>query len=224
MIIVDDNFMDQATNATASTSVSPEVNSSASAVVPPSVAAAPAPVVSNDPKTSVEAAKPNEVAKADAQPVTESYDFKAPEGVSLDQELLGEFKGIAKEAGLKGEVASKIFELGPKMMQKMQEAQAKSFADTREKWVSEVKSDAEIGGNKCAESQELAIRATRFLESKSPGIKDLLEKSGWGDNPVLFKAFRAIGQALGEDSIVDGSGGKATPSLGKLFYPTMQTK
>lgn len=152
----------------------------------------------------------------------EVYDFKAPEGMVLDQELLGEFTGIVKEAGLKSDVAKKIFEVGPKLMSKWQAAQAENFLKTRESWVNEIKNDKDFGGDKFQSTVDMAIKGVSFAEKHSPGLRKLLQETGWGDNPVLVKAFRAIGQALGEDTMVGGSTGNGgEKTLAQRLYPNM---
>lgn len=145
-----------------------------------------------------------------------SYEFKMPEGVELDKALADEFTPLAKEAGLKPEQAQKMVDLYAKAQQK----QAEAYAEAQAKWVDEVKGDKEIGGEKLPETLANAKRALDFIGD--PALKELLNSTGFGNHPVLVRAFNKIGKQLAPDNFV---GGQRGPSGGedpaKTLFPSM---
>jgi len=160
--------------------------------------------------------------KAKSETTTQNYEFKNAE--NLDKEVLGEFTNIAREAGLKGEVAQKIVDLAPKLIERVTQAQNEAFQEQRNEWVKEVQADKDVGGPKFKESQELVFRGVNFLDAKVPGWKQFLDTTGWGDHPLFFKVQRVIGQALGEDKTINGTGENKSLTDAQLFYPSMRKK
>lgn len=166
-----------------------------------------------------EAAKPEvkaeEAAKEEApKGAPESYaDFSAPEGVELDQDVLGNLKTIAKELNLTQENAQRIVDLGVQMQQKQSEA----WQAQVEKWVGEVKSDKEIGGDKLPENLGIARKAVDAFGS--PELKALLDSSGLGNHPLMIKTFVNIGKAISEDGFVTSS---KTAGTSKSFFDKSQ--
>ncbi len=157
--------------------------------------------------------------KAEGAP--EKYEFKAAEGVTLDADLVTELSTVAKELNLPQEQAQKFADLGGKLVEKtakgIQEAQTKSWAEARTKWVTEIKTDKELGGSNFSQSREMALRAVRF--AGVPELKQVFD-SGWGDHPALFKAFVKFGKALGEDRMIDADVNAGSKSAAQVLYPS----
>lgn len=166
--------------------------------------------------------KADEKAKLENAP--EKYEpFSAPDGVTLDQELVGEFSTAAKELNLSQEKAQKLVDFGPKIMQRFVEAQSKQWGEIREGWVNDLKADKEFGGEKLNETVQRAKRAlSKFGDEKL--VKLLLPPSkggtGFGDNDALIRLLAKVDKATSEDSIVDGEkSGKDDRSAADLLYP-----
>jgi hypothetical protein len=164
------------------------------------VAAAPAtPTETPEVKPEVKA---EEVKKEEAKPegAPEAYeDFAKPEGVELDTEVLGDLKVLAKELNLPQAQAQKVVDLGVKLQQK----QAEAWQAQIEKWVGDVKSDKDIGGDKLPENLGIARKAIDTFAP--PELKELLNSSGLGNHPLMIKTFLNIGKAISEDGFVTGS-------------------
>lgn len=149
--------------------------------------------------------------------VPEAYDFKMPEGVELDKAAADEFGTIAKEMGLTQEQAQKVADVGAKMAQR----QAEQHAQLVESWVTQVKTDKEIGGDKLDENLGVARKAMDAFGS--PELKDLLNSSGLGNHPAVIKAFFKAGKAISEDGFVKGAppAGVNSNDPAKKLFPSM---
>lgn len=128
----------------------------------------------------------------------ETYEYQMPEGLVLDKSAADALTAFAKEHGLKPDVAQKVADIGVQMMQR----QVDAHAQTVTKWIEEVRSDKEIGGEKLDESLATAKRAIDFIGD--PALKELLNTTGYGNNPVLVRAFIKIGKTLAPDTVENG--------------------
>ena len=160
-----------------------------------------------------------------APSVPEAYTFEPTEGFELDQEVLGEFTGIAKELGMSQENASKLIGLQNKLMQKIEAKRTESINEALEwqknEWATQVKNDPEIGGDKFDATRAVASKAVQAFGSDQ--LRALLNESGLGNHPEMVKLFYRIGTGLTEDKLVmpgsqaGMSGGNE--SIVSAFYP-----
>lgn len=164
------------------------------------------------PDTKVEGDDKSKEAKTEAK-VPDSYeDFKSPDGLALDTEVLGDLKALGKELGLTQENAQKVFDLGVKLQQRNTEAWQAQLT----KWVGEAKADKEIGGEKFAENLGLAKQAMSKFASRE--FLEYLDTSGLGNHPALIKTFFKVGKAISDDSFVPGGKNTGTRSLEDRLY------
>lgn len=153
-------------------------------------------------ETKAEGSEAKTEQKAESKPegAPEEYaEFQAPEGVELDADVVSELKSIAKGMNLPQDKAQQIVDLGVKMQQKQSEAWQAQI----EKWVGDVKSDKEIGGDKLPENLATARKAVERFGT--PELRQLLDTSGMGNHPEMIKAFIRIGKQISEDGFVSGS-------------------
>ena len=136
------------------------------------------------------------------QPV-EYTDFTVPEGVSLNAELLGEYKGIAKELGIAQEGAQKLVDLGVKLSSQILASQEAARVAEVSAWADAAKSDKEFGGDKLPENLAVARKALDAFAT--PELKAYLDKSGLGNHPELIRAFFKAGKLISEDRLIPGS-------------------
>lgn len=156
--------------------------------------------------------------EGDVKGAPETYEFQAPEGVALDEELLGEFTGIAKELNLSQEDAQRVVDLGPKVMQKFADHQAQVVADAQATWIAEAKADKEIGGDDG--EKKLAVSLEALEAFGTPKLKTLLVDSGLGNHPEVIRVFYRIGKAIKNDELVGGrQGGEGPKDLANRLYP-----
>jgi len=207
----------------------------------PAVAASPAPAdaASQAPNGAAPAADPGatqqptdgktpdtpEVKTDDSKPpekvVPEKYELKAPEGVTLDSEVLGEFEGIAKELKLSQEDAQKVADLGAKLSQKFATAQAQAIEDASSAWVAAVTADKEIGGEKLTENLASAQKALQAFGS--PELSKLLNESRLGNHPEVIRLMAKVGKAISEDRMVTGGAGpsrEGPKTAAEVLYPS----
>lgn len=151
--------------------------------------------------------------EGDAKPVVpETYEFKAPEGVALDEGAIAVFTPIFKEAGLTQDAAQK-------MVDTFATFQAERAAKQATDWLEASKADKEIGGTKFAESSALAQVA--FAKFATPELKEFVEASGLGNHPELLRMFVRIGKASGEAPHVQVR--EQAPPVSRL-YPNSNMK
>jgi hypothetical protein len=135
-------------------------------------------------------------------------DFSLPEGAVLDGELLEAASGLFADSGLSQEQAQKFIDLAVSREKAQAEAGLRAFVDLQTKWVSEVKADPEIGGDKLQAAIASAARAIDHLAV--PGLREALDLTGAGNNPAIVKAFARIGQMIAEDRFRPGNSAPST--------------
>lgn len=166
---------------------------------------------STEGKTATEVA-----AEAAAKAATEAeivYEFKAPEGVTLDKARVERFTVLAKELKLPADKAKAMFELATEVeVQRRQEHEA-----LKAQWADEIKADKVLGGDKLEETLATAKKVFTLLpEKEATELKALLEVSGFGNHPSMVRLWHAVGAALSEDKFV--SGGSAPGPIGATGF------
>lgn len=160
-------------------------------------------------------AKPGE-AKVEETEV--KYDFKMPDGVEADEKTLADFTKFAKELKLSPESAQKLVDLRSAAVVAAKE----QHAATVKGWADEVKADKELGGDKLAENLAVAKKA---IDLGPPELKALLESSGLGNHPAVFKWAHAVGKALSEDTFKAAANvGAESKSTASVLYGGTSTK
>jgi len=158
--------------------------------------------------------------KDDASGVPEKYEFKAPEGVTLDEEATAEFSELAKQLNLSQEDAQKVADIGVKLQQKWAAQQQESVQTALTEWKKSSETDKEFGGEKLQENLATAKKALDAFGT--PELKKLLDESGLGNHPEVIRAWFRIGKQVSEDTISGGSAGvKAESNPAKILYPSM---
>ncbi len=151
--------------------------------------------------------------------VPESYDIKAPEGMTLDLEMLESFTPVFKELGLTNEQTQKLVDVyAPHMQQtaeKQQEEALKQFKKTVEGW----KADTikELGNDK---DKKLAFAAKARNKFGDESFLEMVNDLGVGNHPSMVRFLIKVGKTISEDAFVDGKGSGKSSSLKKM-YPTM---
>lgn len=148
----------------------------------------------------------------------EYVDFDMPEGVTLDADLLGKASPIFKELGLNQEQAQKLVNLQAEQIQANSAASVESFEAQKEDWLNQTKNDSEIGGDKF----ETTVKNAQLAIDKlgSPGLKEILDGYGVGNNPDMVRFVARVGELLREDSpnsVAPVS--PAPPSTVDILYP-----
>lgn len=134
--------------------------------------------------------------------VPEKYEFKVPEGFTLDPAAVSAFEPVAKELGLGQEQAQKLVDLYAQQQAASQKAIADGWAKTQQGWREELTADKEFGGTAFNATQNQANSVLSKYASKDE-IK-LINDMGLGNFPPLVKVLARVGKAIGEDALVIG--------------------
>ena len=152
--------------------------------------------------------------KADADKTPLEYtDFAVPDGMQIDDALLGQFKPIAQELGLNQDQAQKFVSMYAEKVN----ADQKAWADQVASWADESRSDTEFGGAKFDENLGTAIKAVQAFGS--PKMLDLLNTTGLGNHPEMLRFCLRVGAALGEDkTLTPGAASSRQLSAAEVLY------
>lgn len=199
---------DPGTAAPAATTVAP----AATAPVGPATAPAAAPVDATPATTPPAEAKP-----AEAAPTPVEYtDFAAPDGIKLDDSIVGEFKAFAKEKNISQEDAQKFVDMGAKIAQKTQAAYMEQLEREQLKWLNDSRADKEFGGDKLNENLAMAKKALDTFGGEE--LTKLLKESGLGNHPEIIRYNFRVAQAISEDRLVPGGAKPANTPSAQSFY------
>ena len=142
----------------------------------------------------------------------EKYEWAAPEGVTLDESIMGSLSEVAKELNLPQAAAQKLVDkIAPVMAQR----QVEQFEALRTEWRQASSSDQEFGGAKLTENMAVAKKALDAFAT--PEFRQLLEQTGMGNHPEVIRTFYRAGKAISEDGLVSGSAPKAPRDARSLF-------
>ena len=142
----------------------------------------------------------------------EKYEWAAPEGVTLDESVMGSLSEVAKELNLSQDAAQKLVD---KMAPAMAQRQAAQVQAMQAEWRESSSGDAEFGGAKLAENMAVAKKALDAFAT--PEFRQLLEQTGMGNHPEVIRTFYRAGKAISEDGLVSGSAPKAPRDARSLF-------
>lgn len=185
--------------------------------IKPADAAAPAPDATKD---GDQAADPGAQAPAEDKPAEraapEAYELKAPEGVTLDTELVAEFEGMARELSMpQAEAQALVERMAPKIQARMQAAQVELLAQARAEWSNQVEADPEIGG--AGKAQVLATAGKALQTFGSDALRALLKDSGIEAHPEVIRFFYRAGKSVSEESFIGGRA-SSTSSAAQSIY------
>jgi hypothetical protein len=142
----------------------------------------------------------------------EYADFSAPDGVTLNADLLAAFKEAAKADNLPQEKAQQYVDLGAKILQQQAQAQADAILAIRGEW--KAASESQFG------SEQLAAARAGLDAYGTPALAELLDQSGLGNHPEIIRLLVNAGASAREDKLVSGREPAAKPaSLAGRLYP-----
>ena len=175
---------------------------------------------------------------ADPKAIPDKYEFKAPEGIAIDQKLVDEISPIFKEAGINAETAQKLFDFHTKALTDAAKAPTNAVETMRADWRAKVTADPEmakaVNGDKTgldAVKLDIGRALTHLDPTLSSEFKAAMDLTGAGDHPAFVKAFWKLSQLVTEGKHVNGSGpsplgqvapGAASrPTAGKALFPNL---
>lgn len=145
----------------------------------------------------------------------ESYeDFKAPEGLKYDDQVMDAFKEVAKETNLSQAQAKNLLDKVAPVIAQRQMAQ---IAEVSKQWAERSQADKELSADWNRSMADIARVRDRFAKNEDGSVDpDIAEFMGTpiGNHPGLLKLLARAGRAIGEGSFPRGSeagDGKVTP-------------
>lgn len=160
----------------------------------------PAPAAEAQAPASAPTAEQQPEAEAKPEGAPEAYEFTAPEGVTLDEQVIGAFKDSAKELNLTNDAAQKLLS---KMAPVMAARQAEQMQAQVQEWRGQAEADQEFGGAKLTEN--LAVAKKALSAYATPEFVNWLEATGLGNHPEMLRTFFRAGKAMSEDTLVTGA-------------------
>jgi hypothetical protein len=149
------------------------------------------------------------------------FTLKAPEG--FDAAALPKIAEVAKTYGLTPAAAQKLLDDTHANQTKAKAELDASLAKQKAEWHDAIKADKEYGGEKFAASLQRAQKVVGEVDAKiAPGIKQLLDDSGYGEHPAVVRLFNYLGQANREDTFAaggDNAARNAPKTLAETLYP-----
>lgn len=166
-------------------------------------------------------AKPATPARKDEPKPDDKIELTLPEGSHLKQEDVDKIASFAKEHGLSKDVAQKLLERESASLASRDQAALDQLAEQSEAWKQEIIADKDFGGEKAAETAQLAHDVAKRFGSET--FVSELERTGLGNHPELVRMLARIGRAMSPDKmrgsgIPAGAQRKSTES--KLYSDT----
>jgi len=171
-------------------------------------------LLGDDGEKLLEGDKPEDKPAADKPDVPETYEFKAPEGVTLDSAAIEGFTPIAKELGLSQDQAQKLVDFYASRSAEAEQANATALKEYNAALIKRVKEDPDIGG--AALAQNLGKAKAAITKFGTPELQRLLVESGFGNEPDVLKFLVRIGDFDSEDKLVRGGANRPIPAKGDL--------
>lgn len=169
-----------------------------------------------------------------AEGAPEKYaDFKLPEGLKLQPEVLAEATEVFKGLNLSQEAAQSLVDFHAKQLTTAAEAPFKTVTELKTNWESSLKStygkDIEPGG-------KVITSISRMIDTLPPtiasGFREAMDLTLAGSNPAFVAAFYELSQRLSEGTTVKGNGpspgGQKSPdaapkSVAQAMYPHLKS-
>lgn len=175
------------------------------------------------PEPAPEPAKP-------AAGAPEKYEFKLPEGATLEGPVLEEVTGLLKKHGLSNEAGQELVDFHAKQMKDAAAGPYKLWSETQETWLDEIKSSPDLGPK--FTDGTLGASVSKMISTlpveQAKAFRDALNFTGVGNNPAIVRGLFAISQRFTEPGHVQGTApakvtapGQARPTAAGALYPDL---
>jgi hypothetical protein len=149
----------------------------------------------------------------------EKYEFKMPEGTTMDSEILAEFESTARELKMPQEEAQTMLaKLAPKIAERQAQQTAAQIEQASTAWTEASMADKEFGGDKLTEN--LALGEKALAAFGTPVLRQMLAESRFGNHPEVIRFMVRAGKALSEDNhLVTGGKPPSAKDAASTLYP-----
>lgn len=178
-------------------------------------------------------------AKPDPTKAPAAYEFKAPEGYTLDPKLVEEVTPIFKEMGLDQAQAQRLFDIHTKTLIDAAKAPQTTYETMRTDWVAKAKADPDMA--KAVNGDKVGLDAVKLDMGRALNaigdptlaaeFKSAMDLTGAGDHPAFIKTFWKLAQFVTEGKHVAGAqpsvhgqrapGTVERPSPAAALYPNL---
>jgi hypothetical protein len=124
--------------------------------------------------------------------------------ITLDAEAVQAAEPVFRELNLTNEQAQKLMPVAKDFAERTQQATLAQIieagANQKKDWLDAFKADPEIGGAKADETTHLAAKGLDALGfPEGSAFRKALTETGFGNHPDMIRAFRKVGEMVGED-------------------------
>lgn len=158
---------------------------------------------------------------------TEDIEVKLPEGITVDEKAMGEFKAIMADDKLSPkERAQKLVDMHANALKAAAQGPYDLWNRTQAEWQATVKADPEIGGDKFdAMRATISKGITEIAGSAEAAQKifDAFAYTGAGNQPEIIRAVFRLCKPFTEGGPIDGGKPAAVDKAGKVLaalYPS----
>lgn len=177
----------------------------------------------NDPKQ--DAGDQGADGKADVAGAPEQYgDFTMPEGIVMNEQMMGQFLPLAKELGLTQDQAQQLVDLQTAEIAAQAQAQEDRWQTYNEEMVQAARDDREIGGTEEQFNEKVAIALQALEHFGTDELSEALTSTGAGNHPEFIRFCYRVGKAIANDRVIPGrqQGQSGEKSLAQTLFPSMQ--
>jgi hypothetical protein len=121
----------------------------------------------------------------------DKYEFTGPEGVEIDNGVLGEFKKFAHEKGFNGKQFTDTVNFQIAMAQKIQEQQKAQAEAAQAEFRAQFKTEQEFED----------VTKGAFRAAERVGLGDIIEKYGMQHDAAAMRALRELDRKLSNDVV-----------------------
>ena len=155
--------------------------------------------------------------KKDSKEDETDFDIKLKKDSILNKYDLEDVVEFAKENKLSKDQATAILDKQEALVNSFLKAQNTQHDKNVEDWRQEIQTDPEYGGEKLKANSENAKRVVQKYGSKE--FINLLNETGYGDNPEVFKFLSKLGGLMSDDNlIVNNTTVKKERTAEEIFY------
>ncbi len=141
------------------------------------------------------------------------YELIIPEGMSLNEAQQAIFEEQASELGLNNASAQRLLEMADYNARTHQDEHSRQIAA----WAEEVRRDRELGGSSIQNTISYAKAGLARFDPEHK-LYDVLQETGYANNPHVIRFLAAIGKAHMEDSVLFGKAAQTETARHERMY------
>lgn len=141
-----------------------------------------------------------------------------PDGMVMDEVMLGALAPAMKEAGITGKQANTL----AAAFAAQRQAEVENWGKTVGQWAKDAQVDPEIGG---VNWDATKANSQKFIaQFGTPALKEYLNATGAGNHPELIRIMAKAGAAISEDTPTSHNQGGPAKDAATVLYPDDQPK